>query len=102
MFTHPRPVNNSKSEAKPTLAIPAVWEYPFLLIKSIRVVRYLTCESRSSRLADGETTSSFGQRVSCLAHWSGQRYGGGDGVVDTSFNSFVYDKLYLVISWILR
>lgn len=42
MFTHPRPTNNPKSEAKPTLAAPPVWEYPFLLIKSVKVVCYLT------------------------------------------------------------
>ena len=41
MFTHPRPVNNPKSEAKPMLAVPPVWEYPFLLIKSVKVVRCL-------------------------------------------------------------
>ncbi|KAF8432339.1 squalene epoxidase-domain-containing protein, partial [Boletus edulis BED1] len=39
MFTHPRPVNNSNGEVKPTLAVPPVWEYPFLLIKSVKVVR---------------------------------------------------------------
>jgi len=37
MFTHPRPINNPKSEAKPTLAVPPVWEYPFLLMKSVKV-----------------------------------------------------------------
>ncbi|KAF8432348.1 hypothetical protein L210DRAFT_3507530 [Boletus edulis BED1] len=39
MFTHPRPVNNSNGEVKPTLAVPPVWEYPFLLIKSVKVCR---------------------------------------------------------------
>ena len=52
MFTHPRPVNNSESEAKLTLAAPPVWEYPFLLIKSLKVVRSLTLNPWSLCLAN--------------------------------------------------
>ncbi|KAF8122509.1 squalene epoxidase-domain-containing protein [Boletus edulis] len=37
MFTHPRPVNNPNGEVKSTLAVPPVWEYPYLLIKSVKV-----------------------------------------------------------------
>ena len=38
MFTHPRRVNDLEDTATPVLAAPPVWEYPFLLIKSVRVV----------------------------------------------------------------
>ena len=104
MFTHPRPVNDSTSETKPTLAAPPVWEYPLLLIKSVKVVCCLPFYPRLRRLADAESTSSFGRHVLCLAHWSGQRYGGGDREgdriwVDSSTFCFVYNKLYLMAPW---
>ena len=48
-------------------------------------------------LTDVELTSSFGQHALCLAHCSGQRFGGGDKH-RIFFFSLVYNKSYPIIS----
>ncbi|KAF9221254.1 SE-domain-containing protein [Gyrodon lividus] len=37
MFTYPRPINSPVNGEKPVLAAPPMWEYPYLLLKSVKV-----------------------------------------------------------------
>lgn len=49
------------------------------LLSSISIIAQL-------HLANVELTSSFGPRVLCSPHYSGQRYGGDDVEIDLSLN----------------
>ncbi|KAG9310430.1 squalene epoxidase-domain-containing protein [Chiua virens] len=69
MFTHSQHVGKSKDKTQSALAAPPVWEYPFLLMKSIKVIygteliiEYLSAQkvnpSRNLSFEDGGSSCS--------------------------------------------
>ena len=78
MFTHPRPIPNPANPDKPRMVAPDVVEYPYLLIKSVRVVSHRSLYIAAVKFSDAlHFVISSGWHVLYLDRCSGQRYGGG-------------------------
>ena len=77
MFTHPRPILNPANSDKPRMVAPDVTEYPYLLIKSVRVVSTPPTSSLSTSSDAVRFVVSSGWHVLYLGRCSGQKYGGG-------------------------